>query len=251
MSSLPLALRLPRPTAAEKARLAELHPTHSAASIAAELGPAWTPQRVHDWSRRLGLRKVRLWTAEEDAFLQEHYPARGAAWVAEQLARARGGVRARVEELGLRHERFWSEEDKEYLRVNYSRLPTEQLVEALGRSASQIHDQAKALGVRKLAWSAEEQQLLEEAYPVQDARAIAERLGRTRVEVYSRARKTGLRRRPPLSAEAEELLWEMREEPGVVEIFADQLGLPSLVIAQTLSGLVSAGGPQRPCEPRL
>ncbi|HEX8276049.1 MAG TPA: hypothetical protein VF615_25655 [Longimicrobiaceae bacterium] len=243
--------RLPRPTAAEKARIRELHPHHSAAEIASKLGEPWTAQRVHDWASRLELRKVRPWTEAEDTFLREHYPSEGAAWVAGQLGRPRGGVRARAEDLKLRHGRFWSDDDLEYLRLNYARLPTAEIAEALGRTAPQVHDQAKALGVRKEAWTPAEEQLLIDAYPVQTAPVIAAQLGRSPTQVYGRARKLGLRRRPPLSAEAEELLWALRDVDGVVGLFAEQLGLPAAVVKRELQRMEAAGGNCRDPAPQV
>jgi hypothetical protein len=197
-SALDLTRRLPRCTAGDARTIRRMHATHSARAIAARLGPSWSIQRVHEWASRLGLRKVEPWRGDEDAFLVEHYPSRSRYWIAAQLGRSDGGVRARVEELGLRHGRWRSADEDAFLEAHYATLPTAEIAERLGRTPSQLHDRAKHLGLRK---------------------------------------------RPALSPEAEELLWEMRHAPGAVEFFAAQFRLSAAVLGRVLRQLEHAGGP--------
>lgn len=94
--------------------------------------------------------EVRPWKHEEDQFLADNYPERGAIYCAVQLGRSGAAVRSRVRYIGVRQRQnpvpFTSEED-EYLEENFGKRRADDLAEVLGRKVASVRHRARTLGL--------------------------------------------------------------------------------------------------------
>jgi hypothetical protein len=81
------------------------------------------------------------------------------------------------------------------------------------------------------------------------AAELGEVLGMTEAQVWYKASAMGLRKNRLLSAEARELLWEMREMEGAVEFFSREFGAGAPALERLLEQMKGAGGPELEAEP--
>lgn len=102
--------------------------------------------------RKLPTRGGTTWSKEEYDFIQEHYEARGAEYVSEQLRRSKNAVHTHAKLLGLTSKRYWSKEEDDVLRKHYNSITARELGEKLGRSARAVNARARHLGISKSAW---------------------------------------------------------------------------------------------------
>lgn len=93
---------------------------------------------------------VRPWTHEEDQFLADNYPERGAVYCAVQLGRSGAAVRSRVRYIGVRQRQnpapFTPDED-EYLEEHFGKRRVADIAEVLGRKEPSVRHRARTLGL--------------------------------------------------------------------------------------------------------
>lgn len=92
-------------------------------------------------------------TAEEEAFIREHYLKKSAAWIGQQIGRSRHGVKNKAARMGLARAQFkvkaWTPEDEEWLRDHYSQKSIADIAKHLGRTETAVKLRAKLLEVRR------------------------------------------------------------------------------------------------------
>ncbi|MGH9425792.1 MAG: hypothetical protein ACRD2L_05730 [Terriglobia bacterium] len=143
---------------------------------------------------------VKLWTRQEEAFLQQYYPLKGSSFVAEKLERTRASVLRHAFGLGIDGRRSlpyrpFSTREIISLKTYYPLHGSEYVAEKLGRTPSAIRRKAQALRVERkstLLWHSEEIEYLRQWYNKKRPSHIARRLGRTTLAVCVRARMLGL-----------------------------------------------------------
>lgn len=138
--------------------------------------------------------------------------------------------------------RAWTDAELRHLRRHYRRRTVPRLAAELGRTPRAVEGKVERMGLSKgmrkgprYGWHAADLELLAREYPRQGAAPVAAALGRSPTAVRIQAKRQGLRVRPLLSAEAEDLLWQMREEPGAPEFFARQFGVALLAVERRLA----------------
>jgi hypothetical protein len=89
------------------------------------------------------------WSAEELAFLREHYGHWTTAEIAEQLGRGLAATRSKVEDLHLRCRTVWTPELDEILAELFPDTAATALAEVLGATAAAIRQRAMVLGIKK------------------------------------------------------------------------------------------------------
>lgn len=92
----------------------------------------------------------RLYTAEEDAFIRQHYTAIPHRDIADKLGRTVKSIRSRAEKIGcpkIHRCRRWSEEDDEFILASKGR-PLADVARTLGRDKSDTLKRAKHLGFK-------------------------------------------------------------------------------------------------------
>lgn len=93
---------------------------------------------------------VRLWTREEDQFLADNYPVRGAVYCAVHLGRSGTSVRSRARYIGIYQRKNpvpFSEYEDEYLREYFGKRRADDIAEVLGRKEASIINRARTLGL--------------------------------------------------------------------------------------------------------
>ena len=90
----------------------------------------------------------REFTAEEDAYLRQHYSSVSLRDAAQHLARSKASISHRVQRLGIRKKplRRWAAEEDEFIRTNVHRL-LKDVAKLLGRCQSEVSQRAKRIGI--------------------------------------------------------------------------------------------------------
>lgn len=234
----------PRWTPEENAYLRENYGSVPRAEIAGALGRSL--DAVYHQASRLGVRVKQRWTETEIRIISEHQGTRREA--AAILGRGYDAVQAQVSAIGAVRAPRWSEEDLAYLKAHWAPEQTATIARHLGRTPGGIMVKASVLGLRQHAasrfWSEKDLAYLNANWERLSTADLAAHLDRSESAVRKAARHQGLRRRPTLSPDAEELLWELRETEGVVEYFARHFGRHVAAIERVLRRLAEAGGPR-------
>lgn len=191
------------------------------------------------------------WTARDSFFLRTHYGRKPVSWIADQLGRTVAATDMRASELGLRRKARWREDEREVLRARIDDLTYPELAALLERSEKSVRHEAHRLGLRRRArrpvvWTAERVRLLEEHYGAMTAAELGAMLGVSEKAVFDKTHHLGLRKLGQLSAEAEAVLWELRDVDGVVEYFSAEFGVGAPAVRRALRQLRAQGGPTRP-----
>lgn len=97
---------------------------------------------------------MRPWSAEDIAYLKEHYGTKTAREIAEDLDRTIPTVRTLAGKFGLTKKRKhtehpWTDDDEKLLRANYHRKTAREIAEMLGRTASSVSGKARMIGLMK------------------------------------------------------------------------------------------------------
>lgn len=95
---------------------------------------------------------VQFWTADEDAFLKQHYSEEGPRWTAEQLGRSLSACQHRAARVCVRSNRIhlpWTpEEDALLVKYQYKKTHRE-IAQILHRTKDACDSRAKKLGITK------------------------------------------------------------------------------------------------------
>lgn len=182
---------------------------------------------------------------EQDPYLREHYGELPVKELAGRLGRSVNAVRSRASRLGLIKHQRWTDEEKEVLRQLYGRIPVEELAKRVGHTVASVRDHASREGVTAdyHVWTDQEDEHLELNYGRVRASEIGAFLGLEPHQVWERAKRLGLRRNRTLAAEAQELLWEMREMENAVDFFSQEFGVAKPALRRLLEEMKAAGGP--------
>lgn len=185
------------------------------------------------------------WRPTELLHLRTHYGRVPVVRIAAQLGRTEQAVRGKAHTLGLRRKPPWTRAQNAFLRAHYGTMTTEQLGDRLGHTGQAVKQQARRLRLGRpcKAWSAADVAYLEAHYGQMTAAELGAQLGFTDRQVWTKASALGLRKRDPLSVEAEWVLWELRDTPGVAEYFAREFGVSLPAVRRALSRLRARGGP--------
>ncbi len=194
----------------------------------------------------------RPWTAEEDQILRDRYPTSSARAMAELLGRTLSAVQSRTHKLRIHQQPRWTAVDRRALRAGLSEGRTyETLARELDRSRKAVKHEALAMGLAKgtatrVTWTPAMEAFLLAHYAVQSAAWIADQLGATRLQVQNKVRRLGLRKRGRLTPQAEAVLWELRDQEGVIDYVAKMFDHSRRAIQRHLEELERRGGPARP-----
>lgn len=174
MSQLPVRILY---SEAEQAFVKQLYPRHPQAEILTAL-PGRTWASISSMASKLGVKRelpanhTRAWSAAHEAILQEHYPTKGAAYVAPLVGRLHRTVLSKAGHMGLTRvyaprpiaakkprppralrsstqppRAVWSERELAALREHYPTKGGPYLRTVLGRSQQAISDKASRLGI--------------------------------------------------------------------------------------------------------
>jgi len=157
-------------------------------------------------ARRLGLRKDAkqgyhrppsriTWTAEQIAFLREHYQTMTAAEIASAIGKPLVTVQRKANYLGLKKTKLWMPEKEQQFRELYSNNSLSKLAKKFGRSTGAIRAYAKKIGIprRNFFWSEKETEYLRRNYHRMTAAELAAKLNRPEVSISRKGRQFGLK----------------------------------------------------------
>jgi len=156
--------------------------------------------------------KIRaVWTAEEDAALQQMWRRRSVTDIALLIGRTEPAVTTRAKTLGLarpKEQSAWTAEDDAFLSGAYQSQGAAVCAQLLGRSIDAIYLRARVLGVAKTTagrgklqgaagmWTEADDAYLRAHWGSASGVEIAEHLRRTYRSVASRAKLLGLGKQP-------------------------------------------------------
>lgn len=157
-----------------------------------------TPARKQR-AERHGAKRAQRWSAEEDAFLREHYAAAGAAFCARHLNRTKSAVNTHAEALGIRSEllRAWTSKEEATLRLLYPTRTAGELARRLKRSERSVRGKLFCMGLtasQRGSWTAGEIAYIRAHYGATPTATLAEELGRSIDAVEIKAGRLGLAR---------------------------------------------------------
>jgi hypothetical protein len=183
------------------------------------------------------------WSDRDDALLARAYGVRRTAIIARHLGRTVAALNERARVLKLAVLPRWTAEQDSVLVEQRGRLTAKEIGRGLGRSAQAVQARMQVLELTaEYHWSEPAERLLVDRWPHASMPEIAAELGCSPDRVRNKARALGLRKRPVLSAEAEAVLWEMREVDGVVQWFATEFRVDARVVARRMREMEAAGG---------
>jgi len=188
-------------TGKETVFLLKHHKTMTFSDIAAAMGRSCNS--VAAKTVRLGLKKAKFWTPEEDGRLRQIYRQRSLEELSKIFKRAPGTVFTRARKLEIpKRARPWSKKELKYLAKNYHKMPLDQLAQQLNHSAIVISHKALQLGLRtplrnRRQWTQKEKQYLNRWYHKKTVKEIARHLGRGYGSVHHMLYVTGLKQKRP------------------------------------------------------
>lgn len=139
-------------------------------------------------------RSYKSWTAEEDAYLRQHYKTEGGASVADALGRTICSVRERAKCVGaakrihIRRKALTDEQRAEFARL-FPNTTNKELAEQFGLSAKSISLMARRMNVRK---SAEHKKRVFKCNLTDDARAKGREAHAKRIKRCRRLYEMGI-----------------------------------------------------------
>ncbi|QRY46134.1 hypothetical protein JVX93_04420 [Mycolicibacterium boenickei] len=157
--------------AEEDAFIRAHYPTAEKERIIAELGRTW--KSIQARASRLGVKRTqygavdrrrRSFTANDDAFLVEHYATSPSDHICQQLEREWSNIQHRARKLGLSRartapdaytlasgvvRRAYTAEDEAFLLEHYLRAPKEEICKQLGRQWKSIVEHASKMGLNR------------------------------------------------------------------------------------------------------
>ncbi len=144
----------------------------------------------------LGLKKIKVWTAEEKELLGKSYPGRTLKGLGDTFGCLEGVVSYQAKKMGISKKlRLWTDAEIKYLRENYGLMSSAQLAKYIGRSPRTVQVKASALGlIKQRRWTEKEMQYMRRHYKGTKAAAIAKLLGKSVGAVRAWAFRMGLRR---------------------------------------------------------
>lgn len=104
------------------------------------------------FAHRLGIRKFRRWTADEDRYLRAMYRTDSPRKIAKHLNRTASSVSRRLRVVGLvkkRPFRFWTQQELEFFRKNFMTMSFTELARHFNRTYWAIGQKAFRLGLIK------------------------------------------------------------------------------------------------------
>jgi hypothetical protein len=138
----------------------------------------------------------------------------------------------------------WSPDEDEVLRRTYHFESAPVIAAKLKRAVHGVRKRARMLGllVTRNQWTQEDMTVLSEHFASMPNDQIARLTNHTPNQVRNKAGVLGLRKEP-LPDETRELIWNMRDAPGVAEFFARQLNVREVVIQRSIQEMERRGGP--------
>lgn len=135
------------------------------------------------------------WTADELAYLREHYGKLRCVDIAVTLGRSPDACMKKARSIGLSRPmsgRRWTVAELGFLAENYRRLGSIKVAEALGRNRVSVMNKAKRAGITKMLWSPGDKRWLLENFPILGAEQCAKVLHRSPNAIRIAAHKAGL-----------------------------------------------------------
>ena len=196
-------------TGKETVFLLKHHKTMTFSDIAAAMGRSCNS--VAAKTVRLGLKKAKFWTPEEDGRLRQIYRQRSLEELSKIFKRAPDTVFTRARKLEIpKRARPWSKKEIIYLTKNYHLMTSDQLAEHLKHSAATIRHKAHKLGLKSgLYWTEKETQYLKRWHHKKNFAEIAESLGRSPSAVQEYAVSLGLYR----------IYWTKQETDKLIRLY--------------------------------
>lgn len=145
--------------------------------------------------------KLKKWTKEEDAFLEENYSTMTITELLSHFSeRSRSSINHRISRLGLRSKRgsinCWTKEEDQFLKENYLDLSDKELVEQLGRSLDGVRYRMSKLNLERPTkmkrWTPEEDEYALTNFGSIKLSSIARNLGRSQRAVEARLNRLGV-----------------------------------------------------------
>lgn len=185
------------------------------------------------------------WTARDLFHLRTRYGRVSVARLARELGRTEQAIRGKACVLGLRKKPAWTRTQNAFLLQHYRTSTCAELAERLGHTPQAVRQQARRLrlGRENASWSKDDVAFLEANYDHMTARELGAARGFTESQVWNKASALGLRKREAMTIEAEWVLWELRDVPGVAEYFSREFGVGLPAVRRSLGRLKSRGGP--------
>ena len=159
------------------------------------------------------------WTEEEEQFLKENYPDKGAVWCAEKLKRTEKACITRAVGLKIKRSYRWKPEDDEVIRKYYPKYGVKKVSEILGRTRETCSTRAYVLGIKYIdenRWTKEEIDFIKKNYPEKGVKYVSEKLNRSIVACQNKAAILKLRRPPKWTKEEKEFIEKYYPEKGAV-----------------------------------
>lgn len=157
------------------------------------------------------------WTESELAFLREHYPTQGAAYVASELGRPITSVRMKASNLSIASQRTnaWTEDEVAIMKKYYRKKGAAYVARRTGRTMKAVIARAIRTGFRTdyfRRWTEHEVRYLRRVYGTKSNSSISRTLGRSTFAVSLKAKKMGLSK-PPAE------LWTEKEKQLLMELY--------------------------------
>ncbi len=148
---------------------------------------------------RLGLKKIKLWTAGENKRLRQLYQKYSLKELAKEFNRSKYEIYVYAKRIGLPRKAWplskytWSREEIKYLIKNYHLMSSRQLAKHVKHSARAIRHKAGELGLRSgMFWTEKQKQYLKRWYYKKPLKELAKSLGRDPSTVHQYAISSGL-----------------------------------------------------------
>jgi hypothetical protein len=147
---------------------------------------------------KLGLHKKQLlWNSRDILFLKEHYPTKGAQFVADVLNRSWISVHYKSARLRLymKGRIRWTPQADAYLRQWHGKRKSSEIAKKLGTSAHAIESRAYVIGLKNRIfrrWEPEEIEYALNSFPRLTHKEVARELGRTEIAImgfYAKRKK--------------------------------------------------------------
>ncbi|MEJ9315109.1 sigma-70 family RNA polymerase sigma factor [Priestia megaterium] len=143
----------------------------------------------------------KLWTKEEDLFLEEHYGQMTFQRMGEHLNRSKESVNKRIIRLNLRSEenclrKKWTTEQDTFLKENIDIMNNREIGNHLGKSPSSVATRIKILKLTRREtlrrWTKQEDEYLLKGYGSKSLENISRRLQRSIPALESRLNRLGV-----------------------------------------------------------
>jgi len=174
---------------------------------------------------RLGLKKNKLWTTEENKRLRQFYHKYSLKELAKEFNCSRYGLFIHAKKIRLPRKAsplskyMWSREEIKYLTKNYHLMPSRHLAKHLKHPVLAIRHKASELGLRSgVFWTEKQKQYLKRWFHKKSFKELAESLGRNPSAVHEYALSLGLYRKHWTRHEIDKLTRLYGKDLTVVEI---------------------------------